>query len=246
MAWALMSAKVYLNLTLPITNAALEKQKYYNTTCELDMHDTRFRPYLLDDAFFAGLDALFTKHLFPSFQSFGIQGGIHMVYDQNKVPNMATPDDDDEEEDNTANGISLSDAPVDIVNLDWVSQFKGKYFPAVKIFILKWVADRKKNITHKDDLKALDILWDKVDTLLTCDLEGKERITDISWHHELDFLPMFTPTLMNCLLGALNDVEEGAISVCDPQVGKNLLIWNKLDADVIRAYGMAAYYGGQR
>ncbi|KAF8949769.1 hypothetical protein BDZ97DRAFT_1899739, partial [Flammula alnicola] len=153
--------------------------------------------------FFSGLDDLFMQHLFPSFQSFGLEDGIDMAYDQNKAPSM---DDDDDEE-------NQIDSSPELVSLNWSEQFRKKYTPAVQSFVKEWVDSRRTQVTDANELKALGLLQAKVMHQLMIERDESAQLPGLVWHDDPLGLPLLTPSFMNALLGSLNDVEDATIAL---------------------------------
>ena len=199
-----IGAKFYMSLTLPApTQAYTSKNDLYKFLGTVQMSNPTLQPKILDDTFFSGLDALFVKHLFPSFQMFGVGKLTLSQYDQNKAPCLEDDNEDEQE----------MGEPEDIVSLHWTREYKDKYLPAVEVFVQQWVTEQKKVLHAPSEVQALDVLLQKVLQFLKTGGENQVVIQSVTWHTDKMRVPLVTPALISSLVSELNAVEYAAVSV---------------------------------
>lgn len=217
MPLAVVSSKFYLSLTLSTPAPEVEtKQELYAKLEALSLTDVGFQPKMLDDGFFKGLDKLFQDHLLPTFQTFGVFQNIPVQYDQNNAQSLEDLDEDEEAE-------PIPSQEKVMLSLNWGQKFWEEYVPGVTSFVAKWVEKRRRVLKEQSQVDALNAVEEKVAQYFKKEEGNNSGFSTVTWHSGSVDLPFMTPIFLNVFLMELNEVQDAAISVSNPQVSWNIL-----------------------
>lgn len=207
-----LHVKFFLSLTLPTNNPTTSFGGLLEYIMVLEPFNPKMQLSVLDASFFHGLELIYKRLLFDSFQLFMKGQDEKDTYYQNRVPKVY--DSDEESSASDGDGDLPTEVDEQVIEINWDTHFRFKYVPAVLAFVKSYVDKKSKIATDPDELAALGCMSSKVYYFLRKSITSANLASQGPYWLDCGTPPPFIcPSFLNSFLASLNEVDDAVLAV---------------------------------